>query len=846
MLVVLVLLLAGVPMLPSGSAHSASLVLHSRAIASLPLNIQVSDTGRNPAGEPTVAVNRYGTVQVVWEEQGQLQDPVGPMGMAFSQDGGTSFGPQTISQVAGSNVEYDVSNAGSSPNGTFWVGYGVCPIPGQPCSLTGTFTSQDYVTAAWNNGTHVSQPILSIPSTLTGSSFVDRDWLASTPNGTVYQTVDDGSGASNNVYLATSYDGIHFGAPQVIYNLNGITMDAFAYNNTLWGVADSNITGDCVILVSSNGGTTWAPTPTSDPGCDTAQSGNIEWQVTWGASHSIDLAYVNSTGVDFVRSTDMGTTWSSPVNVSGIVPAGTIFETPTIAANPVTGAVSIIWLDTRMNTTSYTWYVYESDSYDNGLHWSAPRQLSDTLAGTGRNFWPGDFIGSTITPWGTAAGTWGEDNSSGLLQTYFGQLPLVTPSAGNLTIVVQNSSGSRVANATVSVSGTGSSRSNATGETTFFGLASGVYGVTAYSPAEGSGSATATVVSGSSTRVTVTLSGGPPPLLISHFSATPSSIVLGNSTNFSVSVTGGLAPLGYAYTGLPTGCHSQDLSSFSCTPTVQGSFSVEVFVNDSAGRSVHASTVLVVNPHVANPVIIRSFIALPSTLTLGRTTNFSVNVTGGVLPYSYAYSGLPSPCATVNAAILSCRPSAIGVSNVTVRVSDSAGTSATTWTDLTVIACTSCGTSSPTISSFTAVPNNITLGTGTNLTVKVTGGTLPLRYDFTKLPAGCTNANLSVLACRPSAIGTFNITVTVIDAHGKSAEANVTLRVLTASSGPSSNPSSDLWLWVVVGAAAVLIVVGVLLARRRSSKSPPTPPSGPGPQWTDGGSPGSGAPPPSG
>ncbi len=820
---VTILFLAGFGALSSGASGSSVRTAPRNPLlpSSLPFNIQVSNTAPEPSGEPTVAVNRYGTIQVVWEEQGKLQDPVGPMGMAFSQDDGATFGPQHISQVPGSSFEYDVSNAGNSPNGTFWVGYGVCPVPGQSCSLTGTVTSQDYVTTAWDNGSLVSQPQPSIAYAQTGSNFVDRDWLASTPNGTVFQVVDDASGATNDVYLVRSFDGIHFAAPQVIYNNNGIPIDAFAYNNTLWGVADSNGSGDCAILLSFDGGSIWSP-PVSSPACNTAQSGNIDWQVTWGASHTIDLTFDTTTGVDFTSSADFGATWSTPVPVSGTTPAGTTFETPTIASDPATNETSIIWLDTRNNPSQGIWYVYEADSYDNGIHWSSPRQLSDTQAGTnagGTTFWPGDFIGSTITPWGTAAGVWGEDNASGLLQTYFGQLPLVRPSAGNLSVTVRNSLGSVVPNLPVSIPGLGSARTNASGITTFFTLPPGTYTASATSPAYGSGSASGVVTSGTTTAVTIDLSGGTPPPLVTGFTATPSRLTLGNATQLHVSTTGGSPPLTYAYAGLPPGCKTGDVANLNCTPSTSGNFTVRVVVNDSLSRTANATVLLTVLPRSVTPLVIEAFTVNPSVVTPGSMTNLTVNVSGGAQPYTYQYSGLPSGCSSANRSTLGCRPSTPGTYLISVLVTDARGSMASKNTTLAVGTCLYCPVPPLSIHSFTATPSILSLGGWTNLSVSASGGLPPYRYAYSGLPTGCGTANLSTLSCHPTASGSFTVRVTVTDATGRSAQANLTITVQPAS-GASGSPLTNLELWVALGVVAAAVVVTVLWIRR-SRRTPP-------------------------
>lgn len=80
--------------------------------------------------------------------------------------------------------------------------------------------------------------------------------------------------------------------------------------------------------------------------------------------------------------------------------------------------------------------------------------------------------------------------------------------------------------------------------------------------------------------------------LISSFAADPASLTLGASTTFTVAATGGVGPLTYTYTGLPAGCTSTNATTLTCTPNATGSYSVQVFVNDSAGHSASAAAAL--------------------------------------------------------------------------------------------------------------------------------------------------------------------------------------------------------------------------------------------------------------
>jgi len=90
---------------------------------------------------------------------------------------------------------------------------------------------------------------------------------------------------------------------------------------------------------------------------------------------------------------------------------------------------------------------------------------------------------------------------------------------------------------------------------------------------------------------------------VSSFSTSPGSLLEGVSTTFVAAVTGGRAPLVYSYLGLPAGCSSANVSTFSCTPSATGTFIVYVIVLDANGFNVTQNTTLTVNP---------SFLGLPA------------------------------------------------------------------------------------------------------------------------------------------------------------------------------------------------------------------------------------------
>ena len=263
------------------------------------------------------------------------------------------------------------------------------------------------------------------------------------------------------------------------------------------------------------------------------------------------------------------------------------------------------------------------------------------------------------------------------------------------------------------------------------------------------------------------------PLAISGFAASPNPIKVDQQTFINVTAAGGIGTLTYTYAGLPGGCSSSSVASLACTPTASGTFEVRVFVNDTAGHSEAATTSLAVE--VVSLPVISHFIAAPDPVHVGRQAYLNVTASGGSAPLKYAYTGLPAGCLTANTASLSCTSTATGTFNIRVFVNDSASHSTSATTNLTV----SSVTSLPSISSFTATPDPITLGQTTHFDVTASGGTGTLRYAYTGLPPGCTTLNTTSLACVPTAAGSFAVRVFVNDSESHSTNGMTTLTVNT-------------------------------------------------------------------
>lgn len=159
---------------------------------------------------------------------------------------------------------------------------------------------------------------------------------------------------------------------------------------------------------------------------------------------------------------------------------------------------------------------------------------------------------------------------------------------------------------------------------------------------------------------------------VSAPTASPGSggIDAGQSVTFIATASGGAGDFSYAWTGLPTGCSSSNLSALPCVPAVEGTFDLRATVTDAHGFSVK-STILTYTVY-ADPQI-SAFIASPASLLTGSATQLTVIVSGGAPALTFSYSGLPAGCASSNSATLSCSPTTAGTYHVVVTVMDANG-----------------------------------------------------------------------------------------------------------------------------------------------------------------------------
>jgi len=259
------------------------------------------------------------------------------------------------------------------------------------------------------------------------------------------------------------------------------------------------------------------------------------------------------------------------------------------------------------------------------------------------------------------------------------------------------------------------------------------------------------------------------------------SSVAGTATTVTPAVTGGTAPFTWAATGLPAGLTvDAKTGTITGTPTTVGTKTVTLTVTDAYGWTDTATFTWAVTPAlgVATP-------ADQNTLTNTAATSVQIVASGGVAPYRYSATAVPSgvqygqtpglpPGLTLDPAsgVISGKPTLAGEYVVRVTVTDAAGK--TVYTQFVWA-----------VGPYVKWPREDQTGAlGSVFTVPASavGGTKPYTWYATNLPDGvsydpATGSVTGTLA----AAGRYVVTFRVTDAKGYYEQLSLICTVTTST-----------------------------------------------------------------
>lgn len=263
------------------------------------------------------------------------------------------------------------------------------------------------------------------------------------------------------------------------------------------------------------------------------------------------------------------------------------------------------------------------------------------------------------------------------------------------------------------------------------------------------------------------------------------SSVLFSDDFFPVSLSGKATFLGWSFTSPLTGC-AQPASApwtLNCaTPAIPGVSVVFFNVSEGGGYDLIGPPLVFT---IFSPPVIDSVSSNPRQLDLGQAAKFSVSSSGGSGGLSASWSNLPPGCVADSSTTFTCSPSALGLFDVEVRVTDSNGVISNLGTVTVSVL------SDPTVGPLSLTPSASRLDVGQTLSLNTTaqGGTGSYAFSWAGLPPGCLSLNSSILSCRPTTPGQFDISLQATDSAGY--PANSTTDTVRVYPDPTLQASAD-------------------------------------------------------
>jgi hypothetical protein len=188
----------------------------------------------------------------------------------------------------------------------------------------------------------------------------------------------------------------------------------------------------------------------------------------------------------------------------------------------------------------------------------------------------------------------------------------------------------------------------------------------------------------------------------------------------------------------------------SGTATVAGTYSVVVSVTDSTKQTISKT----LSSLVVTPLVISTTALTPAVI--GSPYNFTLTATGGTGNYVWTSTVRPAWLALSSTGVLSGTPTAAAANSITYTATDSSGAKITKLLTLSTVA--------RLVISTASLPN-ATQGVAYSSTLASTGGTGTKVWSLISgpLPAGMTLSSTGVLSGKPTAAGTYPVTIGISD-----------------------------------------------------------------------------------
>lgn len=281
----------------------------------------------------------------------------------------------------------------------------------------------------------------------------------------------------------------------------------------------------------------------------------------------------------------------------------------------------------------------------------------------------------------------------------------------------------------------------------------------------------------SSTNLSITVTGGVSPVAIHSPDAFAARV--GAAFTEQLTAAGGVAPYSWSVAGgaLPAGLTLNPTTGLlSGTPTVAGNASAVIQVTDAEQRVAQKSiTIAVAAP--PPPQFDITTTTLPQAI-VGANYHAQLSAAGGTTPYNWSITSgaLPSGIRLDGGAgTLTGTPTTAGSFPFTARAADGAARAAER--ALTIVV------APPPVAIVTASLPSVAARANYSAQLAATGGTTPYTWTIAagSLPAGLSLHPASgLLSGAPTVVGSFPVTMQVIDAQGGTARKALAIEVLPA------------------------------------------------------------------
>ncbi len=267
--------------------------------------------------------------------------------------------------------------------------------------------------------------------------------------------------------------------------------------------------------------------------------------------------------------------------------------------------------------------------------------------------------------------------------------------------------------------------------------------------------------------VTLNIVINPPSTVLTIETGSIADAVVGQDYSQTLRATGGSAPYRWEMVSstLPEGLTLSEAGVITGRPVSSGEFPFTVKVTDQSGTSETRQFSLEIEP-APDLVVLNS--ANLAVAAIGVPYRVELKATGGAEPYTWKkknkkkFGFLPDGITLSREGILSGTPTAQGIFNFTVKVSDSSGKQASKPFVIEV------GPPPPPLSIRTDLLPAGSQSVLYNAQLEAGGGAPPYTWtiDSGALPAGLTLNEAGVISGRPTSFGSTTFTIRVRDAVG--------------------------------------------------------------------------------